>query len=62
MKAEVKTAFPGRPDNETATRTIEVGEIIEGDLAQVAVDNKWAVKVGAPAKRKAAKADEPKDA
>lgn len=62
MKAEVKTAFPGRPDDETATRTIEVGEIIEGDLAQVAVDNKWAVEAKPAAKRKTAKADEPKDA
>lgn len=45
MKAKVKQAFPGRPDNEVRTRTIEAGEIIEGDLATVAVREKWAEEV-----------------
>lgn len=54
MKAKVTTAFPGRPDNEIRTRTIAEGEIIEGDLAEVAVREKWAteVKDKAPAKGK----------
>ncbi|MFC3163065.1 hypothetical protein [Ciceribacter thiooxidans] len=42
MKAKVVKAFPGRPDKEAMTRTITVGEIIDGDLAEVAVREKWA--------------------
>lgn len=42
MKAKVVKAFPGRPDNEIRTRTIEEGEVISGDLAQVAVREEWA--------------------
>ncbi|WP_037437148.1 hypothetical protein [Sinorhizobium fredii] len=42
MKAKVVKAFPGRPDHEAMTRTIEVGEEIEGELAAVAVREKWA--------------------
>lgn len=42
MKAMVKTAFPGRPDNEAVSRTIAVGEEIGGDLAAVAVKEGWA--------------------
>lgn len=42
MKVIVKTAFPGRPDNEAVSRTIAVGEEIAGDLAAVAVKEGWA--------------------
>ena len=42
MKATVTKAFPGRPDNEVMTREIKVGEIIDGDLAAVAIKEKWA--------------------
>lgn len=45
MRAKVTEAFPGRPDNEIMTRPIEVGETIEGDLARVAVEQKWAKKI-----------------
>lgn len=45
LKAKVKTAFPGRPDGETVARTIAVGETVEGDLARVAVDHKWAEEI-----------------
>lgn len=52
MKAKVKKAFPGRPDNEIKTREIKVGETIEGELAEVAVSEGWAkeVKPEKPAK------------
>lgn len=46
MRAKVTTEFSGRPDNEALSRRIAAGEIITGDLAQVAVDNKWAKEVG----------------
>ncbi|MDI6834514.1 MAG: hypothetical protein QMD99_02220 [Rhizobiaceae bacterium] len=42
MKAKVVKAFPGRPDKETMTRTIAVDEIIDGELADVAIREKWA--------------------
>lgn len=45
MKAKVTKAFPGRPDDEVMTRTIQENEIIDGDLADVAVANKWASRV-----------------
>lgn len=47
-KAVVVTAFTGRPDNEDRARRIEVGEEIEGELAQVALRERWA-KSNAPA-------------
>jgi len=43
MKAKVIKEFPGRPDHEALTRTITVGEIVEGELAAVAVREEWAV-------------------
>lgn len=46
MRAKVTKEFPGRPDNEALSRMITEGEIITGDLAQVAVDNEWAKEVG----------------
>ncbi|TPM92721.1 hypothetical protein [Mesorhizobium sp. B2-1-3A] len=42
MRAKVIQAFPGAPDGAIHPRQIEVGEVIEGDLARVAVDQKWA--------------------
>lgn len=45
MKAKVTKAFPGRPDNEAAVRTIDVGETVHGELAAVAVREKWADEV-----------------
>ena len=44
LQATVVKAFPGRPDNETQVRTIEVGEVIEGELAAVAIKERWATK------------------
>lgn len=38
MKAKVTKEFPGRPDDEPLARTIVEGEIIQGALADVAVD------------------------
>lgn len=45
MKAKVIKEFPGRPDREALTRTIEVGETIDGELAAVAVREQWAEEV-----------------
>ncbi len=42
MKAKVTKAFPGRPDDGAHTKNFVVGDIVEGDLARVAVANKWA--------------------
>lgn len=42
MQAKVTKEFAGRPDDEAMSRTIKVGEIITGDLAAVAVREKWA--------------------
>lgn len=42
MKAKVTKPFAGRPDGEAATRTIAKDEVIEGELATVAVDQGWA--------------------
>ncbi|WP_210265231.1 hypothetical protein [Ensifer canadensis] len=58
MKAIVVKAFPGRPDNEVVTRTIDVDEVIDGDLAAVAIREKWAKPYRDPAEIEAkAKAD-----
>lgn len=45
MKARVTTVFMGRPDAEVMTRKIGIGEIVEGDLARVAVEGGWAEEV-----------------
>lgn len=45
MFAKVTKAFQGRPDNEPLSRTIREGEVITGDLADVAVKEKWATEV-----------------
>jgi hypothetical protein len=53
MQAKVLKAFPGRPDAEIMTRTIEVGETIDGDLAAVAVREKWAEEIKIKAEKNA---------
>jgi len=53
MKAKVKVAFRGRRDNAPQVETLNEGDIIEGDLAEVAVREKWAVEIN-PAKLDAA--------
>ena len=45
MRAKVTKSFPGVPDGEISTRTIEEGEVIEGSLAEVAVAEKWAKRI-----------------
>lgn len=45
MKATVTREFPGRPDREIKTRTIAVGEEIDGELAEVAVAEGWAKEI-----------------
>lgn len=45
MKAIVEKAFPGLEDGAAQVRMIQPGETIGGDLAKVAVDNKWAKEV-----------------
>jgi hypothetical protein len=42
MRAKVTTEFPGRPDAESLPRQILVGEVVTGDLARLAVEQKWA--------------------
>lgn len=53
MQAKVTKGFKGKPDNEATARDIAVGETVEGELARVAIANKWAedVKAAAPAKK-----------
>jgi hypothetical protein len=45
MKAKVMKAFPGVPDGENQVRQINEGEVITGDLAAVAVREKWAEEI-----------------
>ena len=51
MRAKVTTAFSGAPDNEIYPKRFEVGSEVAGELARVAVKEKWAepVKDKAPA-------------
>lgn len=42
MKAKVTVAFNGRPDGEPLAQRIEVGAIISGELATVALREQWA--------------------
>lgn len=42
MRAKVIKEFMGAPDHDPRTRTIAVGEIIDGELADVAIREKWA--------------------
>jgi len=42
MKALVTVAFPGLPDGELVVRIFQPGDEVVGDLAAVAVREKWA--------------------
>lgn len=53
MKAKVKISFRGRRDNGAQVETFSDGDIVEGNLAEVAVREKWAVELN-PAKLDAA--------
>lgn len=61
LKAVDTQEFTGRPDHESLPRTIKVGEEVTGELAQVAIDNKWAAagKTTAPKPRAAARKAKP---
>lgn len=48
MKAKVTTEFNGRPDGDALARAIKVGETITGNLAAVAVRERWAEEIGDP--------------
>lgn len=54
MQAKVTKPFSGRPDGAPLPHDFGEGDIVEGELARVAVANKWAVEIDM------AKADEPK--
>lgn len=58
MKAKVTVEFRGRRDGAPQVETIGVGEIISGDLANVAVAEKWAEEIdeGTEKRRDAKKA------
>ncbi|WP_157094166.1 hypothetical protein [Brucella pseudogrignonensis] len=45
MEARVTKLFYGLPDGDVYPREIEVGEIVTGDLAKVALAEDWAVPV-----------------
>lgn len=51
MRAKVTQEFKGRRDNEAVTTTFHEGDEIEGDLARVAVENKWASEIKLAAKK-----------
>ncbi len=52
MKATCIVKFQGRPDKEPLGRAINVGDVIEGDLARVAIENKWAEPIKEPKTRR----------
>ena len=47
MKARVIKVFVGAPDGALHPRQFEVSELVEGDLARVAVAEEWAEALGA---------------
>lgn len=49
MAAKVTKEFPGVRDGETQVTVIKVGEIIHGELARVALEQKWAEEVAGEA-------------
>lgn len=55
MKAKVIKEFSGRPDNQPSARVIKVGEVVEGELAAVAMEQGWA-KADAPEKSSVSRA------
>jgi hypothetical protein len=48
MKAICKIPFRGVPDGAHQVRSFNVGDELEGELAEVAVINGWAARDGAP--------------
>ena len=49
MKARVVKPFEGARDGDLYPRRFEVADVVEGDLARVAIENKWATEGGATA-------------
>jgi hypothetical protein len=49
VDAVVKKAFDGVPDGEVMPRRFEVGEVVKGELAVIAVREGWAAKPKAKA-------------
>ncbi len=47
MRAKVTKEFKGAADHDPKTRMFSIGEVIEGDLAAVAVREKWATEIKA---------------
>lgn len=45
MKAIVEVPFKGAPDGEIYGKDFAKGDVVEGDLARVAVEQKWAREV-----------------
>lgn len=58
MKAKVTEEFRGRRDDAPQVELIKVGEIVEGELAKVAVDQKWAAEIDEVKEAKIAQARE----
>lgn len=46
MKAKVIKAFDGAPDGAIYPKHFNVGDVVEGDLAKVAVGQQWAEELG----------------
>jgi hypothetical protein len=46
MKAIVQVPFRGVPDGEHHVRELQPEEVIEGDLARVAIEEGWAIPEG----------------
>lgn len=53
MRATVTQSFVGRRDHLFETETLKVGDLIEGELAAVAVEQGWAKDEGKAGKTKA---------
>ena len=47
---KVKKTFSGVPDGEIYPIEFKIGDLVTGDLAEVAVNEGWAVPVSPPAK------------
>ncbi len=52
IKAEVIKEFAGRPDKAAVAKVFSPGDMIEGDLAAVAVANGWAKQLAEQSKTK----------
>lgn len=56
MEARVTKAFPGVPEGEIYGRQFEVGDVISGRMAEVALAEGWAVEEGGKSEDKRVKA------